>query len=103
MILNMKIGFISDIHDDIQSLEIALDILSGEGCDKIVCLGDITGFVIPFYRHIARRDTEACISIVKEKCSVAVAGNHDLYAVRRIPNFRRDSITATTGIKWIIT
>ena len=83
----MKIGFISDIHEDIQSLEKALDILSGEGCDNIVCLGDITGFVLPFYRYIPVRNTEACIKFVRQKCSVVVAGNHDLYAARRIPKF----------------
>ena len=36
----MKLGFISDIHEDIVSLERALEILLKEQCDQIICLGE---------------------------------------------------------------
>lgn len=81
----MKLGFITDIHEDVQNLEKAFSILSNEKCDTLICLGDIVGFTLPFYRYIETRNAEECIRLVKENCSVVVAGNHDLYAVKKIP------------------
>jgi hypothetical protein len=84
----MLVGFLSDIHEDILSLELALGILDRHGCDRIVCLCDIVGFALPFYQYIRTRDAEACINRVRNRCDVVLAGNHDLYAVRRVPGFR---------------
>ncbi len=81
----MKLGFITDIHEDVQSLEKALSILSKEGCETLICLGDIVGFTIPFFRYIETRDAEECVRLVKENCSVVVVGNHDLFAVKKVP------------------
>lgn len=81
----MRIGFLADIHEDILHLRIALDVLERQRCEQIVCLGDIVGFTLPFYQYIQTRDAESCVSLVRERCSVAVAGNHDLYAARKIP------------------
>lgn len=83
----MKIGFISDIHEDIHSLEKALKLLSTNNCDSVFCLGDIVGFTIPFYRYIETRNAEECIRLVKENCSAVVVGNHDLYAVKKTPSY----------------
>jgi len=84
----MKLGFITDIHEDIQNLEKALSILSDEKCDTVICLGDIIGFTIPFYRYIETRNAEECVRLVKENCSVVVTGNHDLYAIKKIPQHK---------------
>ncbi len=84
----MKIGLLSDIHEDILSLQKALNLLSKEKCDTIICLGDIVGFALPFFRYIETRDAEECVRLVRENCSVVVAGNHDLYAVRKVPENR---------------
>jgi predicted phosphodiesterase len=84
----MKIGFISDIHEDLLSLEKALRLLSSEKCDSIICLGDIVGFTLPFYRYIESRNAEECVRLVKENCSKVVAGNHDLYAIKKIPEYQ---------------
>jgi len=84
----MKVGFVTDIHEDINNLEYALTLLRDENCDKIICLGDIVGFAIPFYRYIASRDADASIRKVKDNCSQAVIGNHDLYAVKKIPDHK---------------
>jgi predicted phosphodiesterase len=81
----MKIGFITDIHEDVQNLKRAFSVLEKEKCDTLICLGDIVGFTIPFYRYIESRNAEECIRLVKENCSVVVAGNHDLYAVKKTP------------------
>lgn len=84
----MRIGFLSDIHEDILSLDLALGILARQHCDTLVCLGDIVGFTLPFYRYIQTRSAEACIDRIRAHCTATVAGNHDLYAVRRVPEHR---------------
>lgn len=84
----MKIAFISDIHEDYKSLEKALKLIAEENCDHIICLGDIIGFALPFYRYIDDRDANMCIKLIKENCTIAVAGNHDLFGIRKVPDFR---------------
>lgn len=84
----MIVGFLADIHEDLVSLRLALDVLKEHRCDTIICLGDIVGFTLPFYQYIQTRNAEACITHVRDHCAVAVAGNHDLYAVRRVPRYQ---------------
>lgn len=86
----MILGFLSDVHEDINSLHKAFDILEREKVDSIICLGDIVGFAIPFYRYITSRDADTCVKLIKSNCSHAVAGNHDLYALKKIPTFTAD-------------
>ncbi len=81
----MILGFISDIHEDIVSLKRALTILDREQCDRIVCLGDITGFSPLYYPYALTRDANACIELVRQNCSVVVTGNHDLFSAGLVP------------------
>ncbi len=83
----MKLGFLSDIHEDIISLQKGLQLLEKEKCDQVICLGDITGFSNPYYPFGETKDANACIRLVRENCSVVVPGNHDLFSVGRIPQF----------------
>ena len=82
---DMILGFISDIHEDIVSLKKALAIMEREKCDRIVCLGDIIGFSPLYYPYTLTRDANACIDLVRQNCSVAVAGNHDLFSAGLVP------------------
>lgn len=88
--LKMKIGFLSDIHEDITSLQKALRLLEQEKVDSIICLGDIVGFATPFYKYITTKDADLCVKLVKANCSHTVAGNHDLYALKKTPLFNSD-------------
>ncbi|MBR9976562.1 MAG: metallophosphoesterase family protein [Bacteroidetes bacterium] len=83
----MRIGFLSDIHEDVESLRAAIAELERRGCDQLVCLGDIVGFTLPFMRYIRTRDANRCLEMVRDQCVAVVAGNHDLYAVRRTPEY----------------
>ena len=63
-----RVAFISDIHGNLEALEAVLaDIAAGEA-DEVVCLGDIVGY---------GADAEACVDLVRERCSVCLCGNHD--------------------------
>lgn len=81
----MKIAFISDIHEDLLSLKGAIKQIEKVGCDEIICLGDISGFSAPFYDYYDSRDASECLSIVKNNCSHIILGNHDLFAIQKIP------------------
>jgi predicted phosphodiesterase len=84
----MKIGFIADIHEDINSLKLALKVLEEHVCEKIVCLGDIVGYPVPYYGFLRSRNASEVLKLVKEKCSHVIIGNHDLYAARKLPKFK---------------
>jgi len=81
----MKIGFVSDIHEDITRLKEAFAILHKQKCEQIVCLGDFTGYCIPFYGFLKSRNAHEVIEIIKKNCELTVAGNHDLFAIRKLP------------------
>ncbi|MCX6826934.1 MAG: metallophosphoesterase family protein, partial [candidate division Zixibacteria bacterium] len=81
----MKIGLICDIHEDLHSLKEALRQLEKRNCDDLICLGDIVGYDISCHEHGATRDSSACIAAIRSNCRYAVIGNHDLFALKKIP------------------
>lgn len=84
----MIAGIISDIHEDVERLKKVLRVLENHHCDKLICLGDITGYEPKFYRYRRTRDANACIDLLHKNFDLVVAGNHDLYALRKIPDHR---------------
>lgn len=78
----MKIGIITDIHEDVAGLEKALKLLEKYQCDEIACLGDIVGFHPAFYSHIEKRSALGCLNLIRQHCKWIVAGNHDLFAAK---------------------
>ena len=84
----MRVGFIADVHDDVVRLREAFDLLERRGCDEVACLGDMVGYCTPFYGFLRSRNGHEVVSLIKEKCSKAVVGSHDLYAVRRVPKHK---------------
>jgi predicted phosphodiesterase len=81
----MKLAIITDIHEDFASLERAFRAIDSEGCDAVICLGDITGFSPAFYSHIP--DANACLDLLRDKADFVIAGNHDLFTSGRLPSY----------------
>jgi putative phosphoesterase len=69
----MKIGLISDIHADLKSLHLALDILQGQHTEQIICAGDLTD---------KGTNGDAVVSLIRERNIPSVVGNHDWLADR---------------------
>ncbi|AGK61966.1 phosphoesterase, MJ0936 family [Archaeoglobus sulfaticallidus PM70-1] len=62
----MKIGIISDIHSNLVALERVLERL--EGCDEIICAGDVVGYY-PYFNEV--------VEIFRKERIYSVLGNHD--------------------------
>ena len=86
----MKLAIISDIHEDSVSLQKALNLISELNCNQIACLGDIVGCNSKIHPYHYNRDPNKCIELVNNNCEIVVAGNHDLFAIRKTPQYKAD-------------
>lgn len=68
----MRIAVISDVHANLYALEAVLAEIDREPPDELWCLGDTVGY--------GPRPNECC-ALVRERCSLILAGNHDLVAL----------------------
>ena len=83
----MRLGIISDIHENVEMLAKALKLADQHNCNELVCLGDIVGFDVRFYKYNSRRSAKTCIEMVRAACKWIVPGNHDLFAAGRFPEY----------------
>lgn len=72
----MKIGFISDIHGNLEALTAALQSLEKRKVDRLYCLGDVVGY---------GANPSECLELMREKAEILLLGNHDA-AVAGIEN-----------------
>ena len=82
----MKIGILSDIHEDGERLREVLRAMEKRGVSEIACLGDIVGFDVLHYRYLSTRSASYCLDLVRQNCRWVVAGNHDLFSIRKLPD-----------------
>ncbi len=76
----MHLAILSDIHEDYENLLRIVAKAEVRGFDKLICLGDISGFSLPYYKYGKSRNASACLKLLREKCDIIIAGNHDLHA-----------------------
>ncbi len=69
----MKILILSDVHGNLEALEAVLSAASD--VDRSWCLGDLVGY---------GPDPEACVARIRGRCSLVLAGNHDLGVTGRL-------------------
>lgn len=63
----MRIGIISDIHGNLEALNVAIPFLK-DRTDILVCLGDTVGY---------GPDPEECVRTILEKSTLVLKGNHE--------------------------
>ena len=68
----MKIGIVSDVHSNIEALEVALRWLDEQKVDETICLGDVVGY---------GPNPNECCELMRNYVSVALLGNHDAAVV----------------------
>ena len=86
----MRLGIAGDVHGNLHALETVLAELDAAGCDRIACPGDLVGY--------GPRPNE-CVARLRAAGAVAVAGNHDLMAIDRLPRDRLPDLQRHT-IEW---
>lgn len=86
----MRIGVFSDIHGNLEALEVVLNALQNESIDHAVCMGDLVGY---------GPDPIPCVDKTMAFADIVVAGNHDHGAagVIEIDNFNK---AARKAIEW---
>jgi len=83
----MRIGIITDIHENVGKLTEAITLANIHKCDELICLGDIVGFDRRFYVYNNKRSARTCLDLIRSHCRWIVAGNHDLFASARLPSY----------------
>ncbi len=84
----MRRALISDIHGNLEALEVVLDDIKAQGIEEIFCLGDIIGY---------GPNPRECIDRVMGSCKVTLLGNHDQGAMFDPDGF---NIGAERAIFW---
>jgi predicted phosphodiesterase len=86
----MRVAVVSDIHSNLQALEVVLAAIEEEAPDELWCLGDLVGY--------GPRPNECCATIA-ERADVCLAGNHDL-AVRGTIDLEEFGGEAAVAARW---
>jgi diadenosine tetraphosphatase ApaH/serine/threonine PP2A family protein phosphatase len=61
-------AIISDIHSNLHALQAVLEVVDAEGCDEILCLGDIAGY--------GAQPAEV-VDLIRSRRARCIQGNHD--------------------------
>ncbi len=67
----MRTAVISDIHSNLEALQVVLEEIDRIGVDRIVSLGDLVGY---------NADPNECVRILRERKIPTIMGNHDATA-----------------------
>ncbi len=67
----MRRAILSDIHGNLEALQTVLEDVKAQGCEQIICLGDIVGY---------GPEPQGCIDLVRT-FDACILGNHDLAAL----------------------
>jgi diadenosine tetraphosphatase ApaH/serine/threonine PP2A family protein phosphatase len=86
----VRVAVIADIHANLPALEAVLGAIDAAEAEEVWCLGDMVGY---------GAEPDACGELVRERCDVCLAGNHDLAVLGelRISSF---SEAAAAGVAW---
>jgi len=84
----MRTAIISDIHGNLEALEVVLADIETKNVDRIICLGDIVGY---------GPNPVECVDLVAERCEWSLIGNHDFGVLYEPTNF---NFAAETAAYW---
>jgi predicted phosphodiesterase len=86
----MRLAIISDIHSNLPALDAVLSEIEADPPDEVWCLGDVVGY---------GAEPNECTSIVAERTTICLAGNHDLAALDAI-DISTFSPAAAAAAEW---
>ncbi len=88
----MKYAIISDIHGNLEALNVVLEVCRNEQVDQYVCLGDVVGY---------NANPKECLDIVRALPNlIIVKGNHDEYASNNDDTMEGFNPHAKAAVHW---
>lgn len=84
-VLAGRIAMISDIHANLEALNVVLADIEKRGVQRIICLGDIIGY--------GPNPTE-CLDLVMKRCEMSLMGNHDFAVLFEPTSFNASAESA---------
>jgi predicted phosphodiesterase len=79
------LAIVSDIHGNLEALTVVLEEIDRRGIENVLCLGDIVGY---------GPNPMECLDLVRQRCKVALMGNHDFAVFYEPFNFNSGAETA---------
>jgi diadenosine tetraphosphatase ApaH/serine/threonine PP2A family protein phosphatase len=86
----VRVAAIADIHANLPAFEAVLAAIDASDVEEIWCLGDIVGY---------GADPDACADLIRDRCDLCLAGNHDL-AVLGALDVSAFSEAAAAAVSW---
>jgi diadenosine tetraphosphatase ApaH/serine/threonine PP2A family protein phosphatase len=86
----VRVAVVSDIHSNLPALEAVLEAIDAAGVEEVWCLGDVVGY---------GAEPDACADLVRERCDLCLAGNHDLAVLGGLDT-SAFSETAAEAVGW---
>ena len=86
----MKFAVLSDIHSNLEALQVVLDDAQQQKCTNFVCLGDIVGY---------GANPSECLELIRQLDCPTVMGNHDEYCAAEV-DLTGFNPLAAEAIKW---
>lgn len=86
----MRAAVLSDVHANLPALEAVLAAIEGAEVEELWCLGDVVGY---------GADPEACTELVRARCDICLAGNHDIAVLGGL-DISTFSETARAAVEW---
>jgi diadenosine tetraphosphatase ApaH/serine/threonine PP2A family protein phosphatase len=86
----VRVAVVSDIHSNLPALEAVLAAIDAGGAAQVWCLGDVVGY---------GAEPDACTDLVRERCDLCLAGNHDLAVLGGL-DIAAFSDTAAEAVRW---
>jgi predicted phosphodiesterase len=77
---HVRTAVISDIHANLEALQVVLAHIEAQKVDRIICLGDILGY---------GPNPVECVDLIAERCQWSLMGNHDFGALYEPTNFNQ--------------
>jgi diadenosine tetraphosphatase ApaH/serine/threonine PP2A family protein phosphatase len=74
----VRTALISDVHANLDALNVVFDDIDQRTVDRIICLGDVLGY---------GPNPVECVDLIAEKCDWSLMGNHDFGVLYEPTNF----------------
>jgi len=86
----VRVAVITDIHGNLPALEAVLEAVEATEAEEVWCLGDVVGYGV---------EPDACAALVRERCAICLAGNHDIAVLGGL-DISSFSEAAAVAVEW---